>query len=124
MKYISINLNHHLFFNSNWKLLPGHGLGSTERKLKYFNIFTHTKSEEKRRSQHAEDQEDSELKVSQDTINSSEDRTEVLQEEEATSILLCFKERRFLHVNSTQHITTKTRPTISTKTLTDLLFGT
>ena len=55
------------------------------------------------------------MKVSQDTINSSEDRTEVLQEEEATSILLCFKERRFLHVNSTQHITTKTRPTISTK---------
>ena len=78
-------MNHHLFFNSNWKLLPGHGLGSTERKLKYFNIFTHIKSKKKRRSQHAEDQEDSELKVSQDTINSSEDRTEVLQEEEATS---------------------------------------
>ena len=105
MKYISINLNHHLFFNTNWKLLPGHGIGSTERKLKHFNIFTHSKSKKKRRSQHAEDQEDSELKVSQDTINSSEDRTEVLQEEEATSIHLCLEgtEIPSRQLNSTHH---------------------
>ena len=59
------------------------------------------------------------MKVSQDTINSSEDRTEVLQEEEATSIHLCLKERKFLYVNSTQNITTKTTPTLPTKPILD-----
>ena len=46
------------------------------------------KSKKKRRSQHANDQLELTLKVSQDTINLQEDETEVLQEEEATSTKL------------------------------------
>ena len=55
------------------------------------------------------------MKVSQDTINSSEDRTEVLREEEATSIKPV-PEGMEIHLSTiTQLSTTKTQPSLSTK---------
>ena len=76
------------------------------------------KSKKKRSSQHAKDQEDLELKVSQDTINSSEDRTEVLQEEEAMSIkpVPGGIEIPLSIINPTQHSQDNANPTHETLT--------
>ena len=90
-------MNQHLFFNSNWKLLLGHGFGLDHlSKLKPFNK-THLRNididifppvnepKQKRKSQHAKDQVELKLEVSHCTTNLEEDGTEVQHQEEALS---------------------------------------
>ena len=84
-----------LIQTGNYSLEHGLGLDHLSKlkpltKTHHQNIITSIfllpdKSKKKRRSQHAKDQVELTLKVSQSTINLQEDGTEVLPEEEATS---------------------------------------
>ena len=84
-----------------------------------YNISTSGQVQEQRRSQHAKDQEEPKLKVNQ--VPSTRKKTELkfYKKKKQRQPSLHLKGRRFLYVQSIRLTTTKTTPTIYTKTESD-----